>query len=166
MSLAARDPRRDATPNGRVTGGHVLIGVALFFAIVIGVDALFIVKAYRSFPGQVASNPYEAGLAFNKTLAQRERQAALGWSAQVQSDGGEAVIVRMADKAGDPIDHLSLTGSLERPATEAGRQTLDFRPLGDGRYRAAARLDGAWDLRATARDARSGFELQARLVAP
>lgn len=159
-------PPTDASKTGRITGWHVLIGVVLFFVVVIGVDVLFIVKAYRSFPGQVASNPYEAGLAFNKTLAQREREAALGWSAQVERPDGKTVIVRVLDKAGKPIERLSLTGVLERPATETGRQTLDFKPLGDGRYAARAQLDGAWDLRATARDAQNVFELETRLVSP
>jgi len=75
------------------------------------------------------------------------------------------VTVRMKDKAGQPLSTLSLTGTLERPATEAARQTLDFKPTGDGWYEASARLDGAWDLRATARNAKDQFEVETRLVA-
>ena len=41
---------------------------------------------------------------------------------------------------------------------------LNFKPQGDGRYQAAARLDGAWDLRASARDASNLFEIETRLV--
>ena len=74
------------------------------------------------------------------------------------------MVVRVRDRAGQPLDRLSVTGSLARPATEVGKQVLDFKPLGDGRYRATAKLDGAWDLRATARDAQNAFELEARLV--
>ena len=74
------------------------------------------------------------------------------------------MVVRVLDRAGQPLERLSLTGSLERPATETGKQSLDFKPLGDGRYRATARLDGAWDLRAVARDSKNSFELEARLV--
>lgn len=166
MSLTAQPQPAASSTRGQITGWHVLIGVVLFFAIVIAVDVVFMVQAYRSFSGQVASNPYEAGLAFNRTLAQREREAALGWSAQVEALDGKAVLVRLSDKSGRPLERLSLTGALERPATETGRQTLDFKPLGDGRYRASARLDGAWDLRAVARDGRNSFELETRLVSP
>lgn len=166
MSLTAQPQPAASSTRGQITGWHVLIGVVLFFAIVIAVDVVFMVQAYRSFSGQVASNPYEAGLAFNRTLAQREREAALGWSAQVEALDGKAVLVRLSDKSGRPLERLSLTGALERPATETGRQTLDFKPLGDGRYRAPARLDGAWDLRAVARDGRNSFELETRLVSP
>lgn len=151
---------------GRITGWHVLIGVVLFFGIVIGVDTIFMVQAYRTFSGEVASNPYEAGLAFNRTLAQRQREAALGWSASVATPNGKSVVVKVADREGKPLDGLSLTGVLERPATETGRQTLNFRSLGEGRYAASARLDGAWDLRAVARNASDMFEVETRLVEP
>lgn len=166
MTVAAHPLNKPASEKGRITGWHVLIGMVLFFGIVIAVDALFMVKAYRSFSGEVASNPYEAGLAFNKTLAQRRREAALGWSVGVETTGGKTVVVTLADRAGKPLDGLSVTGTLERPATETGRQTLNFKPLGQGRYQAQARLDGAWDLRGVARNSRDMIEIETRLVAP
>lgn len=166
MTLAAQPLEPSAPPKGRITGWHVLVGVVLFFAVVIGVDTLFVIKAYGSFSGEVASNPYEAGLAFNQTLAQRRREAALGWSAGVATPGGKAVLVTLADRAGKPLDGLSVTATLERPATQVGRQTLNFKPLGQGRYLASARLDGAWDLSGVARNARDMIEIETRLVAP
>lgn len=159
-------PRKPDSEKGRITGWHVLIGVVLFFGVVIAVDTLFIVKAYRSFSGEVASNPYEAGLAFNQTLAQRRREAALGWEVGVKTPDGKSVVVLIEDRAGKPLDGLSVTGTLERPATETGRQTLNFKPLGQGRYEASARLDGAWDLRGVARNSRDMIEIETRLVAP
>ncbi|MDR7229771.1 nitrogen fixation protein FixH [Caulobacter sp. BE264] len=164
MTIAAQSVTTATSRKGQITGWHVLIGVVAFFVLIIAVDVVFMVLAYRTFSGQVASNPYEAGLAFNKTLAQREREAALGWGASVETESAGAVVVRVRDRAGRPLDRLSVTGSLARPATEVGKQVLDFKPLGDGRYRATAKLDGAWDLRATARDAQNAFELEARLV--
>jgi nitrogen fixation protein FixH len=138
--------------------------MVLFFGIIIAVDTLFIMKAYKTFSGQVASNPYETGLTFNRTLAQRQKEAALGWNAGVETPAGTSVIVSLKDRDGQPLTKLSLTGTLERPATEVGRQVLNFKPLGDGRYQASARLDGAWDLRAAARDGSNLFEIETRLV--
>lgn len=80
MTIAAQSVTTATSRKGQITGWHVLIGVVTFFALIIAVDVVFMVLAYRTFSGQVASNPYEAGLAFNKTLAQREREAALGLS--------------------------------------------------------------------------------------
>ncbi|WP_184719791.1 FixH family protein [Caulobacter sp.] len=160
----SKPPPKTPGEKGRITGWHVLIGMVLFFGLIIAVDTLFIMKAYKTFSGQVASNPYETGLTFNRTLAQRQKEAALGWSAGVETPGGTSVIVRLEDRDGQPLTRLSLTGTLERPATEVGRQTLNFKPLGDGRYQASARLDGAWDLRASARDGSNLFEIETRLV--
>ncbi|KQY95478.1 ferredoxin [Caulobacter sp. Root1455] len=166
MRPAVPSPAPPAAPSvkGQITGKHVLIGVVLFFGLVVGVDAFFVVKAYSTFSGQVASNPYEAGLAFNRTLALREREAALGWTAEAAVPRPGVVALRMKDKTGRPLSTLSLTGTLERPATEIGRQVLAFTPTGDGWYQAGARLDGAWDLRATARNAQDQFEIETRLV--
>jgi len=155
-----------AKPAWTITGRHVLVGMILFFGVIFVIDGMFIATAYRTFSGQVASNPYEAGLAFNQTLEQRRREAALGWKATVDTPDAGVVAVRMVDKAGAPLSALSMTGVLERPATEVGRQTLVFKPAGDGWYRAAARLDGAWDLSASARNAQESFEIETRLVAP
>jgi nitrogen fixation protein FixH len=167
MTVAAHTFQKPVPDKGRITGWHVLIGFVLFFGIVIAVDTVFMIKAYRSFSGEVASNPYEAGLAFNKTLAQRRREAALGWSVGVETPaGGKTVVVILKDRDGKLLDGLSVTGTLERPATETGRQTLNFKPLGHGRYEAQARLDGAWDLRGVARNARDMIEIETRLVTP
>jgi nitrogen fixation protein FixH len=160
MSTLQLAPRRG------LTGYHVLAMVIAFFAVVIGVDAVFAVMAYRTFSGEVASNPYEAGLAFNRTLAQRRREAALGWSAQVATPRPGVVALRVKDRAGLPLSRLSVTGVVERPATEAGRQALAFEPAGDGWYAAHADLAGAWDLRAEARDGRDLLEIETRLVTP
>lgn len=166
MTSATQTIAKAPSEKGRITGWHVLIGVVLFFATIIAVDIVFMVQAYRTFSGEVASNPYESGLAFNRTLAQREKEAALGWSASVETPAGKTVVVTVVDRADKPLDGLSLTGVLERPATEVGRQTLNFRSLGGGRYEANAQLDGAWDLRATARNAKDMFEIETRLVEP
>lgn len=166
MTSATHPIAKTPSEKGRITGWHVLIAVVLFFGTVIAVDTVFMVQAYRTFSGEVASNPYEAGLAFNRTLAQRRKEAALGWAATVGTPAGKTVVVKVVDRDGQPLDGLSLTGVLERPATETGRQALNFRSLGGGRYEAAAQLDGAWDLRATARNAKDMFEIETRLVAP
>ena len=65
----------------RITGWHVLVSVVAFFGVVIAVDSLFLVLAYRSHPGQVSVTPYEDGLAYNRAVAQRRAQAAMGWTA-------------------------------------------------------------------------------------
>ncbi|MFZ5670751.1 MAG: FixH family protein [Pseudomonadota bacterium] len=155
-----------ATPGFTIKGWHVLVALVLFFGIVIGTDALFMVLAYRTFSGQVAANPYEAGIAYNRTLEQKARQAALGWKASL-GDADDGLTLTVQDAAGRPVDGLTVSATLERPATEQGRRRLALRPLGDGRYGVRATLDGAWDVRVAAVAANGDrFEASRRLVRP
>jgi nitrogen fixation protein FixH len=151
-------------PGFTIKGWHVLAGLILFFGIIIGTDAAFMVLAYRTFSGQVASNPYEAGLAYNQTLERKKAQAALGWTATI-SDAGDRLQVVIIDAAGGPVDGLKVRATLERPATEAGRLSLALTPSGEGRYAAPLALAGAWDVRVVA-EGRDGahFEAGRRLV--
>lgn len=157
-----------AAPGFTIKGRHVLIGFILFFGIVIAVDTLFAVAAYRTFSGEAATNPYEAGLLYNRTLAQRRAEAALGWSATIDEGQGGLVLVRVADRAGRPLAGLTVNGALERPATTRGQRTLRFAAAGPGVYRAdTTRLDGAWDLHVTIRRGDGAlFEADRRLVRP
>jgi nitrogen fixation protein FixH len=136
-------------------GAHVLAMVVGFFLVVIGVDAAFTVLAVRSFPGEVSRTAYEDGLKYNAEIEARAAQAALGWTVEVQTGAPGEVTVRVTDAAGAPLEGLHVTGTLERPATAAGRSRALFRQIGPGVYRADARTPrGGWDLRLKARDAR------------
>ncbi|MFN3513848.1 MAG: FixH family protein [Phenylobacterium sp.] len=154
-------------PPFRITGWHVLVAMVAFFGVVIAVDGAFLVVAYRTHPGQVSVTPYEDGLAYNRTLAQREAQAALGWRAAAAADGG-AVTVEVLDRDGRPVTGLKITGTLQRPATEAGAQGLAFTEAAPGRYAApVADAAGVWDLafKATGGGAQA-FEGERRLTWP
>jgi nitrogen fixation protein FixH len=152
----------------RLTGWHVLIGFVVFFAAVTAVDTIMIVDAYRSYPGEAAASPYEEGLAFDNEIDQQARQQALGWRMTAGLDGVGALGVVVAGPDGRPLSGLKLTGSLERPATVAGRRDLAFREAAPGVYRAPARgLRGAWDLSLRAEDAHGRrFDAARRLVLP
>lgn len=152
----------------RMTGRGVLIGFVAFFTVVVGFDVTVSTLAYRTFSGEVADDPYEAGILFNQTLAKREAQTRLGWSAKLQATPGSGLVITLADRDGRPLDGLDLSGRVTRPATETGRRSLDFTAMGRGAYRTGVGgLHGAWDLTATAK-ARDGasFDLQTRITLP
>lgn len=151
----------------RITGWHVLAGVAGFFAVVIAVDVVFTVLAVRTFPGEVSVTPYEDGLLYNRKLAKMDAQAQLGWRAAASAEPGR-VVLELRDRTGAPLTGLVVAGRLERPATEAGRKPLQFRETAPGVYVAApGPLSGAWDLTAAARDgAGHSFEAERRLTWP
>ncbi len=145
MSIPASSARQPYV----VKGWHVGLGVVAFFAVVIGVDAGFLVAAYRSHPGQVAPRPYEAGLIYNAELERQRAQAALGWraGAAARPDGLE-VVLQGAD--GQPLAGLRVSATLQRPATEQGRTELVLREAAPGVYAANHSLSGAWDVRIAA----------------
>jgi nitrogen fixation protein FixH len=151
----------------RFTGWHMLATVCVFFGVVIAVDVSMATMAYRTFSGEVAQDPYEAGLAYNRTLVQRRAQTALGWAATIEDSPG-AVRLRMTDRDGRPVAGLTVAAKLERPATEAGSVNAAFVESAPGIYDARLPgLSGAWDINAHAVD-RTGrlFEAQRRVVWP
>ncbi|MDO9223387.1 MAG: FixH family protein [Caulobacter sp.] len=156
-----------ATQGFTIKGWHVLVGFVLFFGVIIAVDVAFAMAAYRTFSGEAIHDPYEAGILYNNTLAQRRREASLGWKATIEEQG-QVVVVRVADRNGEAIQGLTVTGVLVRPATVKGQKTLAFAADGKGGYRAdTASLDGAWDLHVVAKDtAGAVFEADRRMVRP
>jgi nitrogen fixation protein FixH len=145
-------------------GWHVLLGMLGFFGAVIAVDVGMAVQAYKTFPGEVSATPYEDGLQFNRTLAARAEERALGWRAKIRATvlgaggnlapGRAQIEITVQDPSGGPIKGLRLSGQLERPATEAGRVALAFTETRPGIYQAIApETPGAWDLSISGVDA-------------
>jgi nitrogen fixation protein FixH len=126
-----------------------------------------VADAYRTFSGEVATSPYEEGLAYDSQLDQQRAQAALGWRMTVGLEG-RTIRLRAIDENGKPLAGLRFTARLERPATEQGRQPVVFREVAPGVYEAAAgALSGAWDIRVSAFDTdRHRFDAERRLIAP
>jgi nitrogen fixation protein FixH len=135
-----------------LTGWHVLSAFTAFFLAIIVLDVGFAVLAYRTFPGQQAANPYEAGLAYNRTLAQHRAQETLGWRVEVARDQG-GVEFRFLDRSGAPLRGLTVSGRAERPATESGAEALTFAEATPGVFRTRRPGPGAWDIEVTGRDA-------------
>lgn len=157
----------EPTGGFRITGRHVLAAMVGFFAVIIAVDATFTVLAVKTFPGQVSVTPYEDGLLYNRQIAQAEAQARLGWRAAAEAGPG-LVTVQFVDSDGRPVQGLTVTGRLERPATEAGKIAPKFAEVAPGRYAApTGAIEGAWDLTAEAVDAQGRrFTAERRLTWP
>lgn len=127
-----------------IKGWHVGAAVTAFFVLVIGVDAAFMTLAYRSHPGQVAAQPYEAGLDYNAELERLRAQEALGWRAGAEARPG-GLVVLMRDRDDRPLTGLRVTATLQRPATERGRTELVLNERAPGVYEADHALSGTWD---------------------
>lgn len=150
-------------------GWHVLAGVLCFFGAVIAVNVVFMMAAFRTFPGEDVRRSYTQGLQYNETLAARRAQAALGWrveAALAQGDGGAALELTLRDGAGAPLDGAVLAGALQWPTDARWDQEIAFTPLGAGRYRAelGALHDGRWRLRARAERGADALDFESELT--
>jgi len=136
--------------------------------VVTGVNIGFVVMALKTFPGEVSATPYEDGVAYNREVAQKQAQNALGWTAKLTVETQDRLALLIIDRAGAPVTGLDVAGTFERPATEVGRRQIKLADLGSGQYGVSTQgMRGAWDVRAVATD-KSGrrFEVEDRIVLP
>lgn len=123
-----------------VRGWHVLSVLLCFFGVTIAVNAYFVTVALTSSTGEYQKKSYLQGLRYNDVIAARDRQAALGWTAELSAtpskNGRVAIEVRIVDRTARPVNRLRLTGELRRPVQAAMDRTLTFVAGADGIYRA------------------------------
>lgn len=98
-------------PAKPLRGIHVFWMVFAFFAVVISVDAYFIVGAVTSFPGEQVKNSYVLGLDYNREVERNERQARLGWSAEagLRREGELSLVFRVSDLDEAPVSGLGVS---------------------------------------------------------
>lgn len=151
----------------RLTGRHVLLSLVAFFAVMLAANAVFVMYALESFPGESQKKSYLQGLNYNDTLAKRDAQAALGWRVEVSQVSTDVVEVRFYDRRGEPLSGLSVNGVVGRPASQAEDQEVTFVEGENGAYRASGVIltAGAWDLAGDALNPSGrAFEFRSRVI--
>jgi nitrogen fixation protein FixH len=151
---------------GKLKGHHVLFMLVAFFGIVFTVNGVFLGKALSTYTGVVSVEPYVKGLAYNTRIAAGNRQAALGWtdSLEVGRDGNIAITI--ANRDGQPVRGLALTGMLGRPSTNRLDRALTLVEAEPGRYAAVTGKvleEGTWLVAVEARASEEGGEPVYRL---
>ncbi len=154
---------------GELRGVHVLAAMLLFFGVVIAINVAFSVVAIRTFPGEDEKRSYMQGLHYNEKLAARAAQAALGWRAVADLEPGvrgATLHVRLVDRAGHPLDGMTVAGVLRRPSTSLADKTLAFIAGGDGVYTAEAGVlaDGVWVFHGTSQRDTQHFDIERRMT--
>lgn len=141
------------------TGRKVFIFVASAFGLIIAVNIYMATQAVRTFPGLEVKNGYIASQKFD---AQREAQAALGWSVEADYVDGFFAL-RITDAEDAPIKAARLNGTLGR-ATHTKDDTTPVFIYENGAYITPAELGpGNWNFRMFA-VAEDGTEFQQRVV--
>jgi nitrogen fixation protein FixH len=154
----------------KLTGRGVIIWLIATFGVVLAVNFYFIYEAEHTYPGQDVSHPYLQGVDYNQTLADRVKQAKLGWSASIggtlAKDGTATITVTIHDKDGKPVSGEALGGLLRHPMDEELDRSIALKEEGNGTYvgHLAHVGVGRWDVivkRKTAKEA--PFEAERRL---
>jgi nitrogen fixation protein FixH len=118
-------------------------------SLVVAVNAGLIYAALHSFPGKTGGDEgFALSNDYNSVLDRVQREAALGWTIQAQSDEAGRPVVILADRDGSPLRGASVAASAERPLGELGTRALVFHETAAGRYVADTALvvPGQWDL--------------------
>ena len=105
-----------------IKGYHVLIGLLVFFTIIIAVNAIFLTQAVRTFRGEDEPRSYIQGINYNDTLERREAQAELGWTA-VSRVGAAGVRLEITDADGQGVTGLMMEARLRQ---QFGDSALQF----------------------------------------
>ena len=112
---------------------------------------VYLANSDRSFA--VVPDYYQKALAWNQTLAQQQRNAALGWSATVsvgaESTLGRTVSVRLLDRAGMPVERANVELIAFHDARAADQYGATLSEAAPGVYETAMPIEraGSWEFR-------------------
>ena len=144
---------------GEITGRQVFAVTAGAFAVIIAVNVYMAYSAISTFPGVEVANSYVASQQFE---ANRDAQAALGWTLTPDYRPGEGVVLRFTDAQGLPVQVEGLEVLLGRTTSSAEDQRPAFHREA-GAYTASVTLaPGKWMLQIKALSA-DGTPFQQRL---
>lgn len=125
------------TPRGKSTGRGwpIAVVVVLTLVVLLNVWVAFIANDDPSFA--IEPNYYAKAVAWDSTLAQQRRNAALGWTLTSTLDAfargaGATLHVRLIDSAGKPIPAATIGVSALYNARAATVYTATMRADGDG----------------------------------
>ena len=135
-------------------GKRVFIYFVLFFLFVIILLSSFAYVAIKTNPGVVVEQAYEKGLNYNATLEEAEKQAALGWNANITyiSDDDKKpsgnIILNLTDKNNKVISGANVTLKVIRPSENGDDFILQAHENTEGKYisKAEFKLKGNWQV--------------------
>lgn len=152
-----------------IEGRHVLIGLIVFFGVMLVANSLLVYYALDTFSGGDRPDPYRSGLRYNETIDAAARQAALGWQSEIAyDDKARRLTLRVLDEFEAPVSGLSFGATVSRPATNREDHAVAFAEISQGVYAADIELaPGVWVVSAESLGAKEGdpaYRLKRRLI--
>jgi len=142
-----------------------------FFVLLVLVLVPMCVIAVRTNTGTVTDNPYEKGLAYNKSIAADAQQKSLNWHGNltlIADEGKLHIDFLLNDAAGKPLDKADVAVWLVRPTQGGMDQKLVMKPEGDGDYHVEIPVpqSGQWEARVSATLDGQNYQASKRVVLP
>ncbi len=136
-----------------IAGRHVLMGLVVFFGVMLIANGLFVYFALSTFTGS-DSDPYRRGLHYNDTLAAAERQTDKGWQSALSYDAAKRrLLLGLTDGKSRPVTGLQIKAVVGRPVTDKEDRALDLQEQASGVYTAEVELSpGQWVISAATPD--------------
>lgn len=122
-----------------------------FFVFLTGVEIVLITLSVNSFTGLSEADPYRRGLAYNETIAARQKDRDLGWRIAVgfEPAGHLSGVVKVAarDAGGAELKDVRISGTAEHGGK--AEIPIAFSALDDGSAEGTLSVDapGRWFLR-------------------
>ncbi|ULJ74373.1 FixH family protein [Rhizobium gallicum] len=115
------------------TGHHMLIAMASFFAVVIGVNAVMATFASRRWSGLVVEDTYVASQEFNRKAAAMRAMAASGISGNL-SLSHDVIHYDIKNRDGSPATVQDVTLTFRRPVGDREDFQLVLTKKSEGRF--------------------------------
>ena len=138
--------------------GHRLVWLGFIVVLLVGQVLLMLVLVYlATSDASFAIEPdyYQKGLHWDAVAAQARQNARLGWSVRIELGpdenvrGERALICRLADREGQPLDEATVAVVAFSHARGSERTAVTLPWAGSGRYEAPVRFarEGLWEFR-------------------
>lgn len=121
--------------------------------VVVAVNIGMVTTALSSFSGLAHRDAFGRGVAYNRVLADVERQERLGWNWRVtldgKADGHEVLRVNLSDAEGRPLAGARVAATIERPVERGLPIVVAFQETAAGSYVTELALPqrGQWDVK-------------------
>lgn len=128
-------------------------------AVVVAVNIGMVVTALSSFSGLAYGDAFGRGVAYNRVLADVERQERLGWTWRLELAPGagaaESLRLALTDAGGAPLTGARVTAVVERPVERGAPIEVAFVETGAGTYagEVALPMRGQWNVKLSVRHA-------------
>jgi nitrogen fixation protein FixH len=134
-----------------LTGRAVLIWLLAFFSVTIGVNAVMVRLASKTFGGLETESSYRAGMTFKYDIEAAEQQDALHWKVDgnvTRAASGEVALeIKVRDASGQIVPGWTATALLAHPTDSRLDQRIDLVRTGPESARGTAYADpGHWNI--------------------